>query len=180
MTPMEMDEAPKPRRAISPLFILLAWILFTLGVFVLGYPRVRQAVVSSGVLQYARQGEDSPLPSTQVRTVQVAFITASGKQQLVSLQTERRGGSRYHDSYEALLGGPTREVLSSGLVSNIHPKTSLIGVTLSNKILFVDVSKDFLDSLDIVKATEQMRTTALAFSQVKDLVILVEGKPLEQ
>ena len=177
---MEMDEAPKPRRAISPLFILLAWILFTLGVFALGYPRVRQAVVSSGVLQYARQGEDSPLPSTQVRTVQVAFITASGKQQLVSLQTERRGGSRYHDSYEALLGGPTREVLSSGLVSNIHPKTSLIGVTLSNKILFVDVSKDFLDSLDIVKATEQMRTTALAFSQVKDLVILVEGKPLEQ
>ncbi len=175
-----MDEAPKPRRAISPLFILLAWILFTLGVFALGYPRVRQAVVSSGVLQYARIGEDSPLPSTQVRTVQVSFITASGEQQLVSLQTKRLGGSQYHDSYEALLKGPTREVLSSGLVSNIHPKTSLIGVTLSNKILFVDVSKDFLDSLDIVKAIEQMKTTALAFSQVKDLVILVEGKPLEQ
>ncbi|MDC7228856.1 MAG: GerMN domain-containing protein [Sphaerochaetaceae bacterium] len=177
---MEMDEAPKPRRTISPLFILLAWILFTLGVFALGYPRVRQAVVSSGVLQYARQGEDSPLPSTQVRPVQVAFITASGEPQLVSLQTKRLGGSQYHDSYEALLGGPTKEVLSSGLVSNIHPKTSLIGITLSNKILFVDVSKDFLDSLDIVKATEQMKTTALAFSQVKDLVILVEGKPLEQ
>lgn len=175
-----MDEAPKPRRAISPLFILLAWILFTLGVFALGYPRVRQAVVSSGVLQYARIGEDSPLPSTQVRTVQVSFITASGEQQLVSLQTKRLGGSQYHDSYEALLKGPTREVLSSGLVSYINPGTSLIGVTLSNKILFVDVSKDFLDSLDIVKATEQMKTTALAFSQVKDLVILVEGKPLEQ
>ncbi|WP_320122626.1 GerMN domain-containing protein [uncultured Sphaerochaeta sp.] len=177
---MQMDEAPKPRRAISPLFILLAWILFTLGVFALGYPRVRQAVVSSGVLQYARIGEDSPLPSTQVRTVQVSFITASGEQQLVSLQTKRLGGSQYHDSYEALLKGPTREVLSSGLVSYINPGTSLIGVTLSNKILFVDVSKDFLDSLDIVKATEQMKTTALAFSQVKDLVILVEGKPLEQ
>ena len=175
-----MDEAPKPRRAISPLFILLAWILFTLGVFALGYPRVRQAVVSSGVLQYARIGEDSHLPSTQVRTVQVAFITASGEQQLVSLQTKRLGGSQYHDSYEALLKGPTREVLSSGLVSYINPGTSLIGVTLSNKILFVDVSKDFLDSLDIVKATEQMKTTALAFSQVKDLVILVEGKPLGQ
>jgi hypothetical protein len=65
-------------------------------------------------------------------------------------------------------------------VSYIHPKTSLIGVTLSNKILFVDVSKDFLDSLDIEKATEQMKTTALAFSQVKDLVMLVEGVPLGQ
>lgn len=177
---MEMDKTPKPRRTIPPLFILLAWLLFTLGVFVLGYPRVREAVVSSGVLQYARQGENSPLLSTQDRTVQVAFVTASGKQQLVSLQTERMGGSQYHDSYEALLKGPTREVLSLGLVSYIHPKTSLIGVTLSNKILFVDVSKDFLDSLDIEKATEQMKTTALAFSQVKDLVILVEGVPLGQ
>ncbi|WP_319757578.1 GerMN domain-containing protein [uncultured Sphaerochaeta sp.] len=177
---MEMDEAPKPRRTISPLIILLAWILFTLGVFALGYPRVRQAIVSSGVLLYARQGEVTPLLSTQVRTVQVAFITARGKQQLVSLQTKRMGGSRYHDSYEALLKGPTREVLSSGLVSYIHPKTVLIGVTLSNKILFVDVSKEFLDSLDIEKAIEQMKTTAIAFSQVKDLVILVEGEPLEQ
>nr|WP_319473181.1 GerMN domain-containing protein [uncultured Sphaerochaeta sp.] len=177
---MEIDEAHKPRRTISPLFILLAWILFTLGVFALGYPRVRQAVVSSGVLQYARQEENSPVLSSQVRTVQVAFITASGEQQLVSLQTKRRGGSRYHDSFEALLKGPTREALSSGLVSYINPGTSLIGVTLSNKILFVDVSKDFLDSLDIEKAKEQMKTTALTSNQVKDLVILVEGEPLGQ
>ncbi len=179
-----MDEAPKPRRTVPPpLLILFAWILFTLGVFALGYPRVRQAVVSSGVLQYARQGEDNTLPPPgQVRTVQVAFIAASGgEKQLVSLQTKRMGGSRYHDSYEALLKGPTSEALRLGMVSYIHPKTSLVGgVTLSNKILFVDVSKEFLQSKDIAKATEQLTATALAFDQVKDLVILVEGELLSQ
>lgn len=90
------------------------------------------------------------------------------------------GGSRYHDSYEALLKGPTSEALRLGMVSYIHPKTSLVGVTLSNKILFVDVSKEFLQSKDIAKATEQLTATALAFDQVKDLVILVEGELLSQ
>ncbi len=119
-------------------------------------------------------------PPGQVRTVQVAFIAASGEKQLVSLQTKRMGGSRYHDSYEALLKGPTSEALRLGMVSYIHPKTSLVGVTLSNKILFVDVSKEFLQSKDIAKATEQLTATALAFDQVKDLVILVEGELLSQ
>jgi spore germination protein GerM len=90
------------------------------------------------------------------------------------------GGSRYHDSFEALLKGPTRDALNLGMVSYIHPKTSLIGITLSNKILFVSVSKEFLQSMDLEKATEQLKATALAFDQVKDLVVLVENKPLIQ
>ena len=123
MTPMQMDEAPKPRRAISPLFILLAWILFTLGVFALGYPRVSpSSLVSSGVLQYARIGEDSPLPSTQVRTVQVSFITASGEQQLVSLQTKTIGeGANTMTVMKHCLRALRERVLSSGLVSYINP-----------------------------------------------------------
>ncbi|MDN5333015.1 MAG: hypothetical protein PWP59_277 [Sphaerochaeta sp.] len=180
MACMEMDEAPKPRRSVRPLLILLAWILFTLVIFALGYPRVRQAVISSGVLQYANQGKNSTLLPDQVRSVQVAFITASGESQLISLKTQRMGGSRYHDSFEALLKGPTRDALNLGMVSYIHPKTSLIGITLSNKILFVSVSKEFLQSMDLEKATEQLKATALAFDQVKDLVVLVENKPLIQ
>lgn len=175
-----MDEPPKTKRSKGALLIFLTWILFTLGVFAIGYPKVRQAVVESGVLELIQQSSHTETPSLKNREVQIAYISASGESNLFTIQTERRGGSRYHDTFEALFAGPTSEILNAGMVSYINPNTSLIGLTISDNILFVDVSKAYLQSRDLQKAEKQLKATALAFDQIKDLVILVEGEPLPQ
>ena len=111
--------------------------------------------------------------------VQVFFITLDGKPTAFPIEQPRLGGSPYHDTFEALMAGPTLEILKKGAVSYIHPKTKLIGLSVSNRILYVDVSKDYILSKDQDKAYEQLKATAVRHTQIKDLVLLVEGSPIE-
>lgn len=88
----------------------------------------------------------------------------------------KQGGSAYHDTFESLLSGPKLQALKEGAISSIDSKTTLRGITLSNKVLYIDLSKHFLESKDIKRAYEQLRRTAKGFSQVKDIVLLIEGE----
>jgi hypothetical protein len=170
-----LDEKPRKRHQ---LVLFLIWLLFTLVVLALGYPRVRSSIEGSGVLEVLRTSISAPQTQANTRNVDVVFIQYPQTFQTFSVQQSRLGGSAYHDTFEALLAGPSLEVLKTGAVSYIHADTKLIGVTLSSSILYVDLSKEYLLSPDLETARQQIRRTALAFQRVKDVVILVEGKQL--
>lgn len=167
----------KPRKH-HVLVLFLIWLLFTLAVMGLGYPRVKKSVEESGVLTVLKGSMTSQSSQTTKRSVEVVFVLYPETYQRYTVHQDRLGGSAYHDTFEALLAGPTIEVLKAGAVSYIHPDTTLRGVSLSSRILFVDLSKEYLLSSDLESARQQIRRTALAFSRVKDVVILVEGKQL--
>ncbi len=170
-----LDEKPKNHR---PVVLFLIWLLFTVAVTALGYPRVRTSIEESGVLEVLKNSTADQQTQTNLRTVEVVFVQYPLTYQTFSVQQPRLGGSVYHDTFEALLAGPSLEVLKTGAVSYLHPDTTLRGVTLSSSILYVDVSKEYLLSPDLEAARQQIRRTGLAFPRVKDVVILVEGKPL--
>ncbi|WP_332447830.1 GerMN domain-containing protein [Sphaerochaeta sp.] len=172
---MDTNRPESKTSAKRPLLMVLIWVLFTLTIVAFGYPRVKQAVVESGVLSLLDQATEAK-QYTNVRSVRVAFASFDGSYPLSTVSQPRLGGSVYHDTFEALLGGPTQEALKQGQMSFIAPGTKLRGLTLSNKILFVDVSKEYLQSPDMQKAYAQMKQTSLGFSNVKDLVVLVEGR----
>ncbi len=111
--------------------------------------------------------------------VQVFFITLAGKPTAFPIEQPRLGGSSYHDTFEALMAGPTLEILERGAVSYIHPKTKLIGLSVSNRILYLNLSKEYLLSKEQGKAYEQLKATAVRHTQIKDLVLLIEGTPTE-
>ncbi len=160
------------------MLILLIWLLFTVVVAAVGYPRVKAAFQESGVLTLLsaeRQGQAKVATS---RSVRCAFILPDGRTALYALQAKRLGGSAYHDTYEALLAGAPREALGEGAVSYIEAKTRLRGVTLSNAILFVDFDSPYLASPQRDLADAQVKATGLAMSGIKDVVILVEGAPI--
>ncbi len=173
---MEQPEIPQQKRSHRPILILLIWILFTLVVGALGYPRVKAAVLESGVLTLFANEKPKTSPNNLSRDVQVAFLDQNGKPKIFTVRQERLGGSVYHDTYEALLAGPSREALQAGTLSYIAPETQLIGLTLSNRILYIDLNESFLNSTDLKKAETQLRQTALVFNSIKDVVILVNGK----
>ncbi len=172
---MDSDN-PKHMR---PLLILFIWLLFTVAVAAVGYPKVKAAFEESGVLSLLaseRQGQTSGASTRQVRC---AFILPNGKGAIYVLQADRLGGSAYHDTFEALLAGAPREALADGAISYIDARTRLRGVTLSASILFVDFDSHYLASTRRDLADEQVRATALAMSSVKGVVILVDGSPIE-
>jgi len=151
------------------------WLLFTSIVLAIGLPIVRESIRQSGVLTLLRTNTDT----TQARNQQQAklwFYTSDGSIREFSQTQVNLGGSAYHDTFENLLSGPKLQALKEGAVSYIHHKTTLQGITLSNKVLFIDLSKHFLESQDLKKAYEQLRRTGKGFSQIKDIVLLIEGK----
>lgn len=171
---MEYDNR-RPRRA---LLIVIIWLLFTLSVGVLGYPRVKAAFADSGVGALLSKRGEAQGPTTATRAVRVAFVLPDGKMRIYPIRFERLGGSLYHDTFEALLAGSPLSALSDGAVSYIDAKTRLRGVTVSNAILFVDFSAHYLASTQRDLADEQVKATALAQSGIKAVVILVDGSPI--
>ncbi|MGE4454225.1 MAG: GerMN domain-containing protein [Sphaerochaeta sp.] len=174
---MELDDTHKKNKRMRTSLILAAWIVFTLIVAILGYPKVRRSVEESGVLAILQQsvgGQETTAQET--RSVSVAFVTAGGDLSMFKVRGKRWGGSQYHDTFEALLSGPNQQVLASGAVSYIHPKTELVGLTVREKILFVELTKDFLQSIDPKKATEQLKATARSFENITDIVIIIDGE----
>lgn len=151
------------------------WLLFTAAVLAIGLPIVRESIRQSGVITLLSKAADAPQGRDQQQT-RIWFYTYDGSLREFRQYQAKRGGSAYHDTFESLLAGPKLQALKEGAVSCIHHKTTLKGLTLSNKVLYIDLSKDFWESQDAGRAYEQLRRTGKGFSQVKDIVLLIEGE----
>ena len=176
---METNESYEKPQIYKRLLILVLWASFTLIVFIIGYPRVKNAIETSGVLTVLQQNTNTTSSIRNTRSVQVFFMTLDGKPTVFTVVQPRLGGSSYHDTFEALLSGADEQILKQGAVSYIHPNTKLLGLTVSNRILYLNVSKEYLLSKDKEKAYAQLKATAVRPTQIKDLVLLVEGKVIK-
>ena len=157
-------------------FILFGvWVLFTAVVLAIGLPVVRTSIRQSGVLTLLGSASTTQ-KGKEEQQAKVWFFTADGTLSAFSQELVRLGGSAYHDTFESLLSGPDLQALKKGAVSSINAKTALRGITLSNKVLYIDLSRHFLESQDVKGAYEQLYRTGRGFSQVKDIVLLIEGE----
>lgn len=157
------------------LILVGSWVIFTAIVLAIGLPIVRSSIRQSGVLLLL---QSAPVPSQGAGKYQaeVWFFTPGGSLKKFSQQQTRGGGSAYHDTFECLLAGPKLQALQSGAVSSIKRGTTLRGLTLSNKVLYIDLSRHFMESEDLQGAYEQLKKTGKGFSQIKDIVLLIEGE----
>lgn len=172
----ETNEAPEAKKK-KMLLAWIAWVLFSIAMVFITGPSILEAIKDSGVKELMAQESERKEDSGK-RTVDACFVSYDGSFALYPQKQKPLGGSVYHDCMESLLSGPDYSALSQGAVTFIAPGTSLIGLTFSNGILYIDLSKEFLKSLDLEKAYQQIKITATDFSKVKDIVLLVEGKEL--
>lgn len=166
---------PKQREGHKRAFIIFSlWLLTTGATLAIGFPLVRTSIRQSGVLSLL--GENTSIAQKATAQANIWFYTADGNIKMFRQDALRRGGSTYHDAFETLLAGPSLSSLKQGAASFINGKTYLVGITLSHRVLYVSVSKHFLESPNLTKAYEQLRRTAVGFSQVKDMVLLIDGE----
>ncbi|MEA5032366.1 MAG: GerMN domain-containing protein [Sphaerochaeta sp.] len=184
-----MNDRPKNSNHPWLLYGWLTVVVISAILLVATLPRMRTAFEESGMAELVKQHivsqRSGDTPETSHASIVFPIPRADGRShRFVSYPIKIAGNLPRHEAVEKLLAGPPREALAEGAVTYIPSATSLRGLTVSNQIVFVDFSNGFLEpteedpDMDIRSA--QVRRTLMANQSIRDVVILVEGVPLER
>jgi len=175
---------PKDRQAGILLVAYLAVIAACLVLVIATLGPIERSLKASGMLDMIREqtSEHQDTASGSLKTVVFAIPQGSSftyQETFVRV----KGTLPYHETVEALLAGPTIEALAVGGISCIPKGTRLIGLTVSQRVAYIDLSKDFLQetvwgSEGFDAAKNQLLRTMRSFDGIRDIVILVEGARL--
>ncbi len=163
------------------LYIFIAWVIWTILLSFYFLPKVKEAIQESGVIALIEDMNSRENSTVSTRTVNAGYITGDGIK-IFTLNTERRGSDKYHDTVEALINDYPYDALKEGAISLINPKTKLIGLTAGDGICYVDLSKEFLDSRQYGEytAADQLKETLLSYEEISKVVILIEGEIISE
>jgi len=183
-----MDQ--KPNRSNQPwlLYGYLAVIVFSVILVLVAFPKMRQALHDSQMISlvstYLDQSKNQSETSHEI-TLAFPIPKNDGQFSYESFAMQSMAAASSHEIMEALFTGPSKAALSAGAVSFIPSGTRLIGLTISDQIAFIDVSKEFLqpsiwEQHQHVLKKEQILRTLKSNVPVKDVVLLVEGTLLQE
>ncbi len=182
---MDNDDHQKDHPWVPYAWIIL-FVLSTLIVLI-ALPHMRDAYRNSrmGDLIQRHRMQQQESVTQQTTSVLYAIPRATGSDfSFVSYSVPLLTPTR-HAVVEALLAGPPQQALRDGAVTCIPRETKLRGLSVSHEIAFVDLSKEFLNPTvwepDTYDARiSQLTRTLTALQGIRDVVILVEGKPLSE
>lgn len=169
------------------ILVIAYLVVIAVGILtvVIALPDISSSIQESGMLELIQQRLNAPTtePTKQYGTVVFALPTSEGisyREILISIT----GSKPYHETIEHLLSGPNYQALTLGSISYIPKGTRLLGLTVSQRVAYVDLSKEFLsgavtESKEFDIAKEQINRTLRSFSSIRDTVILVEGEKLQ-
>jgi spore germination protein GerM len=184
-----MNDRPKNSNHPWLLYGWLAIVVISAILFIATLPRIRIAFEESGMVDLVKQHivsqRNGNMNTSSQATIVFPIPRADGQShRFVAYPTMIAGDLHRHEAVEKLLAGPTREALADGAITYIPTETSLRGLTVSNQIVFVDLSRAFLEpndkDPDLKIRSAQVRRTLLEDQSLKDVVILVEGAPLDR
>ncbi len=126
-------------------WLLYAWLILIIALLVLGIvsmPRIVHSIEESRMLELVRshlaeKALSQTSPESSLPLVSLLFpIPGTDSNYTFQEFPVRVVGKRiYHETVEALLAGPPREALAKGAVSFIPVGTTLIGLSISNRIV---------------------------------------------
>ena len=166
------------RNFIRPIIVIFLLLIWCVSLSIIFFPRVKNAVIDSGVLQLIANMEDEEI--TPQRGIKAIYFSQDGIETF-SFVTDKRGSTYLHDTIEALIHDYPEPALKQGCISLVSSDTKLIGLTVSRGICYVNLSKDFLKSTTYNghDAYEQVEKTLLLDENIEKVVILVEGEVLD-
>jgi spore germination protein GerM len=98
-------------------------------------------------------------------------------------QTKIESSLYRHNKIERVLKGPTKEALSEGAINIFPVNTTLIGLTVSQQVAYIDFSKEFLDvnewDEDLSYRIKIINETLKSDNDIKKVIILVEKEILD-
>lgn len=183
-----MDEGPDKSKHPWLFYGWLTVIVFSVLLVLVTLPKIRDALHDSNMVtvvsSYLEQTESQDKQAKEFSVFYPIPQETNGKFTYASYPRVAENGTSRHELIENLLVGPSAEALADGAITFIPPNTRLIGLTVSNRIAFVDFSKEFLaptvwEGASPVLRFEQVRQNLVTDSDIRDVVLLVEGSLLE-
>ena len=183
------DKSQRMSRSSFLIIAFIFWILYASIIGIICAPRAIVAIRESGVQSYLSNAIQQTRLSTSYET-SLCFVLPNSETQvnygIFAQNVQKTSATIYHDAIEGLLLGPEKEALSVGAVSFIAQGTTLRGLTVSEGVAFVDFSTEFSSSGSSwgsngleVAITQVERTLKAVDSSIKQVIILVDGSPLE-
>jgi len=162
----EPDEKEGKRRPIM-LYLLLLWILWTAALSIYFLPKIKNAILESGVIELIEERSDEGEVHNNQRKIQAAYLN-SDDFKVYELTTTRRGSDIYHDTIEALISDYPYDALKDGFISLIPSDTELLGLTAYQGVCYVDLSDEILKSSTYKGHTayEQIEKTLLSYEEI--------------
>ena len=183
----QLEQTKKPRRSKGAFLFLafVVWILYAAIIILSSLPKMINAVRNSGISETLADMEEIRMEAeTKFARLCFAIPKADGSASFVicTQRINKTGASDYHDVIEGLLAGPQSEALSIGAISFIAKGTTLIGLTVSETTVFVNLSANFTNSGSawgpegLNTAYKQITRTLQALNpEIKNVVIMIDG-----
>ena len=183
----QLEQTKKPRRSKGAFLFLafVVWILYAAIIILSSLPKMINAVRNSGISETLADMEEIRMEAeTKFARLCFAIPKADGSASFVicTQRISKTGASDYHDVIEGLLAGPQSEALSIGAISFIAKGTTLIGLTVSESTVFVNLSANFTNSGStwgpggLETAYKQITRTLQALNpEIKNVVIMIDG-----
>lgn len=163
----------KNNKRKNTFIILLIFLILTLLEFIFFYPKIKIAIKESNAIELINKAKQNKKDSN-MRDYTLFFISMDNS--IISF--DYRGTKRYsliHDSFEYQLKSPQFSALDRYCVTFIPENTKLIGATLKNKALYINVSKEILESKNFTLCYRQLKAQAFAINKEAKFYLLVEG-----
>jgi len=162
------------------IIFLFSYFIITLILIFLFSSRIESSIEESGIKNIFF-GINSVKNIPKTKQLSFVVLTSDG------LQVKRYPANyrNMHQAVEMLIKGPDSAALEEGAITGFDENTSLIGLSESNGVYFIDLSSDFLNSgmvlgkegLDITKS-QIFDTLQSQDPTMTNLVIMIDGNPI--
>ena len=184
----ERKEKTPHRRGAFLLLAFIVWIIYSAVLILAFMPKMIVAFRESDIVRLISEIDERKAAS-ETRDAKLCFVIpkSDGSTTFVTCNQKitKTGASEYHDVVEGLLEGPKSEALSTGAISYIDRGTHLIGLTVSESTVFVNLSESFTGSGSswgpngLETACKQITKTIQALDPgIRDVIILINGDAL--
>ena len=177
------NDEPNRRGMFLVAFIL--WVIFATVMIITARPKIIKTLEETNAVEVFKNRKELRQKNISTEVVlYFANLKDNSKYTLTGFKTDvvQTGESKLHDAVEGLLKGPTDAVLKHGAVTMIPKGTSLNGLTVSNKIAFVDLSSEFTaDGNSDYKGAARwqiLKTLQAVDSSITRLIILIDGEEI--
>ena len=179
------DEKPRRSKGYFLFMAFVFWLVYAAVIIGTSLPKILTAVRESGIRETIASAKEIKMAAeTRYARLCFAIPKADGSASFVvcTQRINKTGASEYHDVIEGLLAGPQSEALSIGAISYIAKGTTLIGLTVSESTVFVNLSANFTNSGSawgpggLETAYKQITRTIQALNpEIKNVVIMIDG-----
>lgn len=154
--------------------ILIAFFILSTIELILFIPRVNKSINQSGIKEILSQNNASSITNEKelLSIYYIDFDDNPVKYTINSYITY----DKLHDTFEYLIGTPPINVLKQFYINYIPSQTKLIGVTQTENAIYVNYSKEILQSKNMNLCFKQIEATVKSLNNNAKLILLIDSE----